>query len=137
MLTGNLINDGLAARGESLCGLLGNVLIRSHDSIFVLGISRRFLFIEPVLNHQKGAKLLNLVPGAGLEPARTLPGPRDFKSHPTLAQQHQPKPKIRFFRGLGAGVCPCLSVPLDGLGTATGTVQAQRRAATMACPATP
>ena len=29
---------------------------------------------------EKGANLLNLVPGAGLEPARTLPGPRDFKS---------------------------------------------------------
>jgi hypothetical protein len=29
---------------------------------------------------KKGAKLLILVPGAGLEPARTLPGPRDFKS---------------------------------------------------------
>ena len=29
---------------------------------------------------EKGAKLLILVPGAGLEPARTLPGPRDFKS---------------------------------------------------------
>jgi hypothetical protein len=27
-----------------------------------------------------GTKLLNLMPGAGLEPARTLPGPRDFKS---------------------------------------------------------
>ena len=30
--------------------------------------------------NEKGVKLLNLVPGAGLEPARTLPGPRDFKS---------------------------------------------------------
>src|SRR5262249_27261447 len=29
---------------------------------------------------EKGAKSLILVPGAGLEPARTLPGPRDFKS---------------------------------------------------------
>ena len=27
-----------------------------------------------------GAKLLNLVPGVGLEPARTRQGPRDFKS---------------------------------------------------------
>ena len=32
------------------------------------------------LLNEKGAKLLILVPGAGLEPARTLPGPRDFKS---------------------------------------------------------
>jgi len=32
------------------------------------------------LLEKKGAKLLILVPGAGLEPARTLPGPRDFKS---------------------------------------------------------
>jgi hypothetical protein len=29
---------------------------------------------------ETGAKLLILVPGAGLEPARTLPSPRDFKS---------------------------------------------------------
>jgi heme O synthase-like polyprenyltransferase len=27
------------------------------------------------------------VPGAGLEPARTLPGPRDFKSAPSHLQQ--------------------------------------------------
>src|SRR5262245_25331325 len=32
------------------------------------------------LLNDKGAKSLILVPGAGLEPARTLPGPRDFKS---------------------------------------------------------
>ena len=32
------------------------------------------------LLNKTGAKLLILVPGAGLEPARTLPGPRDFKS---------------------------------------------------------
>ena len=34
-----------------------------------------------------GARWLVLVPGAGIEPARTLPGPRDFKSgvkHPHL-----------------------------------------------------
>jgi hypothetical protein len=36
---------------------------------------------------QMGAKLLNLVPGAGLEPARTLPGPRDFKSRIYYLQQ--------------------------------------------------
>ena len=30
--------------------------------------------------NEMGAKLLILVPGAGLEPARTLAGPRDFKS---------------------------------------------------------
>ena len=30
--------------------------------------------------NERGAKLLILLPGAGLEPARTLPGPRDFKS---------------------------------------------------------
>ena len=29
---------------------------------------------------EKGTQINNLVPGAGLEPARTLPGPRDFKS---------------------------------------------------------
>src|SRR5215813_9255266 len=32
------------------------------------------------LLNETGAKLLILVPGAGLEPARPLPGPRDFKS---------------------------------------------------------
>jgi hypothetical protein len=32
------------------------------------------------LPNETGAKLLILVPGAGLEPARTLPDPRDFKS---------------------------------------------------------
>ena len=35
---------------------------------------------DPKLLSKKGAKILILVPGAGLEPARTLPGPRDFKS---------------------------------------------------------
>src|SRR5439155_2905989 len=39
------------------------------------------------LLNEKGAKLLILVPGAGLEPARTLPGPRDFKS---TNYYHQP-----------------------------------------------
>jgi hypothetical protein len=70
-------------------------------------------------------KINNLVPGAGLEPARTLPGPRDFKSHFTLTQQHQAKPKTRFFKSLSTGVCSCLLVLFDGLGTATGTVWAQ------------
>jgi hypothetical protein len=40
---------------------------------------------------------LYLVPGAGLEPARTLPGPRDFKSVYTLAGQHQPQSKTIHF----------------------------------------
>ena len=75
---------------------------------------------------EKGAKLLILVPGAGLEPARTLPGPRDFKSHPALMQQRQTKSKSRFLTGLAVGVCSCLSAPFDGLGAAPGTVRAQR-----------
>ena len=39
------------------------------------------MFALPVfkLLNETGAKAI-LVPGAGLEPARTLPGPRDFKS---------------------------------------------------------
>jgi hypothetical protein len=65
--------------------------------------------------------LVILVPGAGLEPARTLPVPRDFKSHSTLAQRHQTKSNPCLFRGLTAGVCSCLLWPFDGLGTATGT----------------
>jgi hypothetical protein len=32
------------------------------------------------------------VPGAGLEVAWTLPGPRDFKFVPTITQQLKPKP---------------------------------------------
>jgi len=39
--------------------------------------------------------LVTLVRGAELEPARTLPGPRDFRSHSTLAQQHQAKSQLR------------------------------------------
>ena len=76
------------------------------------------------LLNETGAKLLILVPGAGLEPARTLPSPRDFKSHYVLAQQHQMKSKLIFFRGLRAGVCSCLLVHFSGLGTVTGTVWA-------------
>ena len=40
--------------------------VRAHTGLKLLNVT--------------GAKLLILVPGAGLEPARTLPGPRDFKS---------------------------------------------------------
>ena len=36
---------------------------------------------------QEGDKIGNLVPGAGLEPARTLPDPRDFKSVSYLPYQ--------------------------------------------------
>jgi hypothetical protein len=39
--------------------------------------------------------LVTLVRGAELEPARTLPGPRDFRSHSTLAQQHQAKSQFK------------------------------------------
>jgi hypothetical protein len=49
--------------GHSLGTIMGTV---AHTSLKLL--------------NEKGAKLLILVPGAGLEPARTLPGPRDFKS---------------------------------------------------------
>src|SRR5262245_49170041 len=60
--------------------------------------------------------LVTLVPGAGLEPARTLPGPRDFKLHSTLAQQHQAKSQLRSFTGLATGVCGCLLLPFFGFG---------------------
>ena len=63
-----------------------------------------------------------LVPGAGLEPARTLPGPRDFKSYHTLAEQYQAQSHALLSRGLRAGVCPRLLLPSDSLGTVTGTV---------------
>ena len=49
--------------GHSLGTIMGTV---AHTSLKLL--------------NETGAKLLILVPGAGLEPARTLPGPRDFKS---------------------------------------------------------
>jgi hypothetical protein len=47
-----------------------------------------------------GAKLLNLVPGAGLEPARTLPGPRDFKSTIYYLQQTLAGRKALYQRAL-------------------------------------
>ena len=74
------------------------------------------------LLNETGANLLILVPGAGLEPARILPDPRDFKSHSTLVQQHRARSNLRFSRGLAAGVCSSLLVPFDGLGTVMGTV---------------
>src|SRR5215475_5672325 len=77
--------------------------------------------ICPTFFCYKPVVLVALVPGAGLEPARTLPGPRDFKSHSVLTQQHQRKLKVRFSRGLVAGVCSCLLVTFYGLGTVTGT----------------
>ena len=58
-----------------------------------------------------------LVPGAGLEPARTLPGPRDFKSHPYPMQQHPPAPKRPNSGRLGAGVCPFSHLPIARLVT--------------------
>jgi len=59
----------------------------------------------------------SLLPGAGLEPARTLPGPRNFKSLSALAQQNQVKSKLRFYKDLAAGVCSCLLVHFNGLGS--------------------
>jgi hypothetical protein len=53
-----------------------------------------------------------MVPGAGLEPARTPPGPRDFKSYYILAQHHQLNSTSLFSKGLGAGVCSSLSMLL-------------------------
>jgi hypothetical protein len=50
-----------------------------------------------------GTKLRNfhcLVPGAGLEPARTLPGPRDFKSRFYYLQQTLAGRKALYQRGL-------------------------------------
>src|SRR5262250_2870204 len=69
------------------------------------------------LLEKKGAKLLILVPGAGLEPARTLPGPRDFKSILTLTQQRPRESNQRQFSDLLTDVCSRLFVPFGGLGT--------------------
>ena len=48
-----------------------------------------------------------------LEPARTLPGPRDFNSSPAVIQRHQPQVNARFFKSLAAGVCSCVLVRFD------------------------
>ena len=50
------------------------------------------------LLEKKGAKLLILVPGAGLEPARTLPGPRDFKSRVSTNSTIRAYCKIKHLR---------------------------------------
>ncbi len=62
-----------------------------------------------------------LVPGAGLEPARTRQGPRDFKSqfHPT--EQYSLQSNIQNARVLRFGVCACPLLVRGGLGTVTGT----------------
>jgi|GEM_PF-1311791 hypothetical protein len=59
------------------------------------------------LLNEKGANLLILVPGAGLEPARTLPGPRDFKSRVStnstiraLDRSYENKTEIETYRSL-------------------------------------
>jgi hypothetical protein len=67
------------------------------------------------------------MPGAGLEPARTLPGPRDFKSENDFAKQHSSRSKARKASDLWFGVCLCSLVDFGGLGTATGTVWAQHQ----------
>src|SRR5262245_38479912 len=69
------------------------------------------------LPNRKPANSILLVPGAGLEPARTLPGPRDFKSILTLAQQRLRESNPRQFRDLLTSACSCLFVPFGGLGT--------------------
>jgi hypothetical protein len=67
---------------------------------------------------------LPMVPGAGLEPARTLPGPRDFS--PTISLSTNIHRNLK--RGLQGdsryGVCVCLLLNLTRLATAMGTTRA-------------
>jgi hypothetical protein len=69
-----------------------------------------------------GAKLLNLVPGAGLEPARTRQGPRDFKSQYYIAEQYSWQSITQNATFLMFGACPYLLLVRGRLGTLTGTV---------------
>ena len=73
--------------------------------------------------NEKGAKLLNLVPGAGLEPARTLPGPRDFKSANYSRYQQLTCRKVQYQRGFPTGAVSFCSFQHSSLVTAIVTVK--------------
>jgi hypothetical protein len=73
-----------------------------------------------------GARWLILVPGAGIEPARTLPGPRDFKLLPLFSYQSLSNSNTQNQKLSLPSVCLCPVVPGNGSGTEwahfTGTV---------------
>ena len=62
------------------------------------------------------------VPGAGVEPARNLAIPRDFKTHPLFTYHYLSHYRAENQRGSWAGDVPSLVLAVDGLGTITGTV---------------
>jgi len=63
------------------------------------------------------------VPGAGLEPARTLPGPRDFKSANYFPHQSLTCRKALYQWELPAGMASCCTVQRDSSVTVLVTVE--------------
>src|SRR5262249_46895914 len=82
------------------------------------------------LLNETGAKLLILVPGAGLEPARTLPGPRDFKSIKYCHHQQLTSTKTLYDGEFSAGMASFYFLVVVSLVTATVTVPRQPASAT-------
>jgi len=66
--------------------------------------------------------LVILVPGAGLEPARTLPGPRDFKSTEYCHHQQLTNSKTLYQLKVNAGMASCCSLHADSLVTVGVTI---------------
>ena len=62
-----------------------------------------------------------LVPGAGIEPARTLADPRDFKTHPSVTYNHLSHNRAQNQRGSWSGAVPSPALTAGSLGTMTGT----------------
>ena len=67
--------------------------------------------------------LVILVPGAGLEPARTLPGPRDFKSTEYCHHEQLTNSKALYQWGFPTGAVPFCSFQHSSLVTAIVTVK--------------
>jgi hypothetical protein len=69
--------------------------------------------------------LVILMPGAGLEPARTLPGPRDFKSTEYCHHEQPTCGKVLYQRRVSTGTASFCSFQHDGSGTGKGTIKLQ------------
>jgi hypothetical protein len=67
--------------------------------------------------------LVILVPGAGLEPARTLPGPRDFKSTEYCHHEQLTNSKALYWWEFPIGVASCCLLHADSLVTAKDTIK--------------
>src|SRR4029077_14408940 len=93
----------------------------------------RFLKIAPGAHGPKGSTgqpglvSCNVVPGAGLEPARTLPDPRDFKSSKYYPYQEPRCRKVLYQRKLSAGMASFCFLLLLSLVTAIVTVKRQSK----------